>query len=197
VFEKYEILFAVSSGDFGSPIVEENIPGGRNGWTPSARLWRNIMASSWNNGAPREIYWKVIGTRSDRTRIESQVRSIRAGDPEPVILHRPLDGATFSTGESPIFEFDTNCNITLVLEFSPLADFSDPGKIRGFSFPGKQTRTPGFVHGTLTVVQWGQVMELIGDGTGYFRVKASDRLGRETFSEVRSFLIQSRSARRN
>lgn len=197
MFERYEILFAVSPGDFGSPIVEENIPGGKNGWRPSARLWRDIMASSWNNGAPREVCWKVIGTRSDRTRIESQVRTIRAGDPEPVTLHRPVDGATFSSRESPIFEFDPNCNTTFVLEFSPLGDFSDPEKIKRFSLLGKQIRNPGFVHGTLTVHQWGQVVELMGDGMGYFRVKASDPLGRDTFSEVRSFLIQSRSARRS
>jgi hypothetical protein len=189
-FTKYTILFSTSSSDFTTAIGRVNIQGTQNNWTPTYGLWRKIMTSSNNNGNIRDIYWKVIGTRTDKTTTESEVRDLQIGAPQAVTIDAPLDGATLSSVVVPTFDFNTNCNIKFRLEFSPSNDFADPKRMKGFNFSTKDPNVSTVINWGLTTPQWNSVKKLVETGTSYFRIKAWDRISRETISEVRSFTAQ-------
>jgi hypothetical protein len=189
-FTKYTILFSTSSGDFSSPIARANIKGTQSSWIPMARVWKSIMTSSYNNGNIRDIYWKVVGIKSDKTTVESEVRSFSIGDPQAVSINSPLNGSSLPSGEPPTFDFNSNCNVKFTLEFSPNGDFADPTKIKGFNTTTNDPNVESAVARTLTSAQWNAVKKLIGTGTGYFRITARDGMNRKTISEVRSFIVQ-------
>jgi len=188
-YVRYTILFSISPTDFttrGTLITRANIPGTNDKWTPAIILWKRMMTLSFNKGNIRDIYWKVIGTKPDRTTVESEVRSLSIGSPQPVTINSPQDGITLSSDVPPTYDFNLNCNIKCRLEFSPLNDFRDPNKIRGFFFITIDPNVQISLNRALTLNQWINVMKLVR-GTGYFRIKAWDGINRETTSEVRSF----------
>jgi hypothetical protein len=148
------------------------------------------MTQSYNSGNTRDIYWKVIGTTSSRTTVESEVRNFQVGTAQTVTIQFPGDGDVLSSGTPPTFIFDTNCNTKFRLEFSSLNDFSDTTKIKGFAYTVRDTNTLTTLQKTLTPGQWNAVKKLISSGTGFFRIKAWDGISRETKSEVRAFTIQ-------
>jgi len=65
----------------------------------------------------------------------------------------------------------------------------DSSETKGFSYSVKDPNVETTLQKTLTSSQWNGVKSLVGEGTGYFRVRAWDGLKRETVSEVRSFTI--------
>jgi hypothetical protein len=85
---------------------------------------------------------------------------------------------------------NTNCNVKFTLEFSPLDAFSDPKTIKKIVFTLKDPVLQPTFQKTLTSWEWTSARKLLFP-RGYFRVKASDAIGRETISEVRSFSVQS------
>jgi len=189
----YKILFSTSPTDFitrGIVISTANISATSNSWTPSKRVWKKIMMSSYNNGGIRDVYWKVIGKRTDQATVESEGRSFRIGGPQAGTIHAPLDGAALSSTTPPIFNFNSNCNIKFRLEFSLLSDFSDPKQVKWFIYTTKDPNIETTIQKTLTSSQWTAVKKLISTGQGYFRIKAWDGIKREAISEVRSFMIQ-------
>jgi surface antigen len=189
-FKKFTILFSTSPTDFTAPIARKSIPGASNSWTPPIGLWKKIMKLSYNNGGIRDIYWKVIGKRSDRTTAESEVRSFHICPSGAVTINSPSEGELISSNVPPTFNFNSNCNVKFRLEFSPVSDFSDPTKIKGFVFTTNDPNVETVIQKTLTPGQWRAVKKLVGRGTGYFRIKTWDGIKRETVSEVRSFSIQ-------
>jgi hypothetical protein len=148
------------------------------------------MKSSNNNGSIRPIYWKVVGTKSDRTTVGSEVRRFSIGTPQIVNINAPLDGAILDPAILPTFDFDTNCNTKFTLQISSLSDFSVSTKIKAFNFTASNPNLVSSLQKTLSSFQWTGVKKLIGTGTGYFRIKAWDGLSRPTVSEVRMFSIQ-------
>jgi hypothetical protein len=189
-FTGYSIVFSASQTDFTTPIVKANISSGANSWTPSIWPWKKIMTSSHNAGAPRDIYWKVIGNKSDGTKVQSETRSFRIGDRQEVTIHNPQNPAVLPAGTPPTFDFDTHCNTKFRLEFSSLDDFSDPRKIKAFTYVTRDPNIQTTIQKTLTLFQWNTVKKLVGTETGYFRIKAWDGINRGTTSEVRFFMIQ-------
>jgi hypothetical protein len=85
---------------------------------------------------------------------------------------------------------NTNCNVKFTLEFSPSDAFSDPKTTKKIVFTLKDPILQPTVQKTLTSSEWTSVRKLLAP-RGYFRIKASDAIGRETVSEVRSLNIQS------
>jgi hypothetical protein len=194
-FTRFTIFFSTSPTNFstrGLLLAKANIPGSRNSWIPAITLWKTMMKSSDNNGTIRSIYWKVVGTKFDNTTSDSEVRAFHIGAPQPVTINTFLDGAILQPTPPPTFNFDSRCNIKFRVEFSPLRDFSDPKKIVGFIFTTKDPNMEPVMNRTLTPQQWIAVRQLIGTGTGYFRIKAWDGIKRETVSiDVMSFSIES------
>jgi hypothetical protein len=194
-YSGFKILFSASSTDFttlGIKVAAGSVMGTSNSWKPSSLNWKTIMKSSNNNGSIRPIYWKVIGARSDRTTVESEVRSFSIGGPEAqvVTINAPLDDAILDPATPPTFDFDTNCNTRFKLEISSLSDFSVLTKTRGFNFMTSNPNLLLSLQKTLSSFQWSAVKRLIGAQIGYFRIKAWDGLNRETVSEIRTFTIQ-------
>jgi uncharacterized repeat protein (TIGR01451 family) len=185
---RFTILFSISPTDFstqGILIARANIQGTRNSWTPVIGLWKRIMTLSFNKGDIRCVYWKVIGTRPDRTTVESEVRSLSIAKPQPVTINSPQNG-TLPTGVPPTIDFNLNGNVRFRLEFSPFNDFRNPKKIKAFVYTSSDPNVVTSFNRTLTLNQWIAVMKLVR-GTGYFRIKAWDGINRVTISETRSF----------
>jgi hypothetical protein len=187
------VLFSISPVDFsrrGILIGRAAVRGTSDSWTPPISLWKNILIASDNTGNARPVYWKVTGMKPDRTAVESEVWSFSIGNPQVVAIGAPDDGASLPVGTTPTFIFDSNCNTKFRLEFSPLGDFSDPTKIKGFIFIVRDPNVEKTLQRRLTPGQWMAVKQLIGAGTGYFRVKAWDGIKRETISATRLFTVQ-------
>jgi subtilisin family serine protease len=192
-FSGFKILFSTSPTDFtttGIKVAAGSATGTSNNWKPSSFNWKAIMKSSNNNGSIRPIYWKVVGTKADKTTVTSEVRSFSIGTEQAVTINAPLDGAILDPVTLPTFDFDTNCNTKFTLQISSLSDFSVSTKVKGFNFTVSNPNLVVSLQKTLSSFQWNGVKKLVGAGTGYFRIKAWDGLSRPTVSEVRSFTIQ-------
>jgi len=192
-FSGFKILFSTSPTDFttlGVKVAVGSATGTSSSWKPSSFNWKAIMKASNNNGSIRPIYWKVVGTEADRTKVESEVRSLTIGTPQTVTINAPLNGAMLNPAAPPIFDFTTDCNTKFRLEISSLSDFSVSTKIKAFNFAVTNPNLVLSLGKTLSVFQWTGVKKLVGTGAGYFRIKAWDALSRPTVSEIRSFIIQ-------
>jgi hypothetical protein len=189
---KYTILISTSPTDFTTTRVvihKASVSGATHTWKPSSFVWKRILQSSYNLGAIRDIYWKVVGTKPDGTFTETEVRSFRIGTPQPVSIHTPMEGETFLSSVPPTLDFDSNCNKKFTLEFSPSSDFSDRQKIRSVTFMIMNSNSQTTLQKTLSSFQWKGITKLLGAG-GYLRIKAWDGINRGTISEVRGFRIQ-------
>ncbi len=189
-FKGFTILYSTSYSDFSTPISRAAISPQKNSWIPTMGSWKAIMGTSYNSGSVRDIYWKLVGTMADKTKVESEIGSFRIGDLQAVTVNTPSDAAVFSSTTPPTLSFNSNCNIKFLLQFSSLSDFSDARKIRGFTFTTRDPNIDTVITRTLTSLQWASVKKLIGTGTGYFRITAWDGINRKTISEVRSFIIR-------
>jgi hypothetical protein len=190
-FNSYTILFSNSPIDFETKGILITKAGAKGtSWTPPNRSWKSIMTSSHNGGTPQDIYWKVVGTRPDRTTAESNVNSFRIDDPQPVVVIAPQEGDSLPSDVSPTFAFSPKGNVKFKLEFCPSDDFLDPKKIKGFNYRTGNPNQETVMTETLTSTQWGSIKKLLGV-SGHFRIKAWDGIKRETVSETRSFRIQS------
>jgi hypothetical protein len=145
------------------------------------------MTSGSQNG---NIYWKLIGTRSDRSTSESDIRSFQIDRPQYVTINAPLEH-TLPGAPPPTFDFNTNCNVKFTLEISSVFDFSDPKKIKSFNYTTRDPNTEQKLVKTLPSYQWNAVKKLIGTEMGHFRIKAWDGMNRETVSVERPFNILS------
>lgn len=188
-FKSFTIQFSTSSTDFeAGKILSAQVSGTKFKWKPEITSWLKIMKKSYNFGDVRDIYWKVTGKKPDDARIESEVWSFQVGPTQPVILNSPVDGQRLDSAIAPTFSFTVNCNVKFMLEFSLLANFSDPAQIWGFPSSRKDPNAKPVKNQTLTWDQWTLVKKKLGT-QGYFRVKAWDSINRETISEVRSIEI--------
>jgi hypothetical protein len=187
-FTGFTIFLSTSPTDFttrGVLITKASVRATTNTWIPSSFVWKKIMTLSSQNG---NIYWKVEGTKPDRTNLKSAVWNFQIGTPQPVTINAPpagpLPGST-----PPTFDFNTSCNAKFKLEISSIGDFSDPKKIKSFNYTTRDPNIDQRLIKILSSFQWNSIKKLIGTGTGHFRIKAWDGINRETVSEVRSFTI--------
>jgi hypothetical protein len=144
------------------------------------------MTSCSQNG---ETYWKVIGTRPNRTTAESVAWSFNIGPSQFVTINAPTAGP-LPASTPPTFDFSTSCNVKFKLEISSVGDFSDPKKIKSFNYTTRDPNVDQKLIKTLSSFQWNSVKKMVGTGAGHFRIKAWDGINRESVSEVRSFTIQ-------
>jgi Zn-dependent metalloprotease len=189
----FKILFSTSPVDFttkGVIVLAGSAAGTSSSWWPSSSNWKKIMKSSDNYGSIRPIYWKVVGTKADKTIVESEVGSLSIGPPQGATINTPLDGAILDSVNLPTFDVNATSNTKFRLEFSSLSDFSIPTNVKGVNVKVSDPNLYPSFQKTLSSSQWSGITKLIGSGAGYFRIKAWDVLKRETVSEVRTFSIQ-------
>jgi hypothetical protein len=188
-FTGFTIFLSTSPTDFttqGVLITKASVRSTINRWTPSSSVWKKIMTLSSQNG---DIYWKVVGTKPDKTTLESKVWDFRIGTQQPVIINAPLAGP-LPAATPPTFDFNTKCNVKFKLEISSVNNFSDPKKIKSFNYTTRDPNIDQRLIKPLSSFQWNSIKKLIGTGTGHFRIKAWDGINRESVSEMRSFTIQ-------
>jgi len=188
-FGSYNIRVSISSTDFKTDknlLLSAQVSGAKYQWKPDITSWLKIMKTSYNRGSVRDIYWKVIGKRLDGTKIESRVWRFRVEPAQPVTMIDPPDA--LDSGIAPTFSFNANCNVKFMLEFSPLADFSDPQQAVGFLSSMKDPNADPVKDKTLSWDQWTVVKKRLG-AQGYFRIRAWDTINRETLSEIGSIQI--------
>jgi len=193
-FAQFTILFSTSRTDFstrGILLTKATVPGTRRNSIPSITVWKAIMKSSHNNNSPRSIYWKIVGTKPDKTAIHSDVGAFHIGAPQEVTINTPVNCPIIESGTIPTFNFSSSCNLKFVLEISSSSDFGDPNLIKRFTFTTRNPNVDTVLNRTLTSQQWIAVRQLIGSGTGYFRIKAWDAINRESVSGVACFIIES------
>jgi len=171
-------------------VAKASIKGTETHWAPSAGIWKKILTSSYNNGSIRDIYWKLIGTKADKSTEQSEARSFQVGIPQAVTINVPSSGTMLPSGTPPTFDFAANCNTKFRLEFSSLEDFSDSKMMKGFNYSTKDPNAETTLQKALSSSQWTSVKKLMGTGTGYFRIKAWDGLKRDSVSEVRAFTVR-------
>ncbi|SPD73364.1 exported hypothetical protein [uncultured Desulfobacterium sp.] len=193
-FKSFTIVFSTSPTDFstkGVSIAKGKIKLNQSSYIPSIATWKKLLPASNNKGDIREVYWKVIGTRTGNSTWESGVRHFRVDDPYAVVIQSPDNDTSLSSQTAPTFTFDTNCNTKFTLEFSALEGFSNPKLIKKFKYSSKDPNTETTKVVTLSLSRWKNIVKLVGIGSkGYFRVTAKDGLSRETISETISFTIQ-------
>ncbi|MGZ6229985.1 MAG: choice-of-anchor Q domain-containing protein [Syntrophales bacterium] len=190
-FKNFTILFSTSSTDFSktSLITQANIPGTKQSYTPSLGVWKKIMTSSNNGGMIRKIYWKVVGTRANKSTQDSDTRNFLIDIPYSALISSPYNEAVLSSGTPPTFIFTANNNIKLMLEISVLKDFGNSKYIKKFTYSVKDPNVTTSLTKTFSSGQWNSVKKLVGTA-GYFRILAWDGINRETISEIKSFTIQ-------
>jgi hypothetical protein len=189
--KRYTIIFSTSPTDFATTGVVINKASGTGTtktWKPSSFVWKKILQSSDNLGTIRDVYWKVVGTKTDGKLSESDVRRLRIGNAQSVTINLPASGEPLFATIPPTFNFAANCNKKFTLEFSPLIDFSDPKKIKAVTLSITNPNVQTIVQKTLSSFQWNGIVKLLGAG-GYFRIKAWDALNRLTIEVPRNFSI--------
>ncbi len=194
VFKSFTILFSTSPTDFSTEGVlaaKANVSGRYTRYALSAGTWKKIMTASDNDGNARDIFWKVTGTRTDKTPWESAARHLRMDEPQAAVIQSPRDGTEFPLEGFPTFVVETNCNVAFQLEVSSLSNnFADPKQVQRITMKAANPNETILLQKTLSSGQWNAVKKRVGaGGTGYFRIRAWDRINRETVSEIRSFTV--------
>jgi hypothetical protein len=131
------------------------------------------------------IYWRVVGTRANKTTFTSEISSIIVGASDPV------EDATISSaskGSIPELSWQNNCNIKFKAWFGGDDTFS---KKSTYSFSMKNPiDNGGYFVKTLSPNYWKSIRRLVGDITGstiYWYVESWDGLGRYANTDVMSF----------
>jgi hypothetical protein len=149
--------------------------------TINSNTWKKILSIT-SSGA---IYWRVVGTRKDKTTFESEVRSILVDPPQAV--GTPLISSV-SKGSIPSLSWQNQCSLKLKVYFGNDQNFA---KKYTLTFNIKNpTDNGGTSVKPLSSSQWGAIRKLVGNKTGakiYWYVESWDGLGRYAKTDVMNF----------
>jgi hypothetical protein len=127
------------------------------------------------------MFWRVIGTRSDKTTVISNTLSILIDSPQPV---GNLLITNASKSSTPTLSWDNQCNIKFKVWFGNTPNFS---KKTSVSFTIKNPDDNGGVFaGTLNSSQWTSVQGVVGRVSGapiYWYVESWDGANRHVVSQ--------------
>ena len=150
--------------------------------TPS--VWKKVFLLPGSTGGA--VNWKVIGTRGDGKKEESNSPSFQIGAPKavqnPVIF--PTDWSL------PTLAWETNCHSKCTVWFGPDGNFTKSKKL---SFAGSvpPKREELFTY-QLTSRDWNAIRNLVGHRSGvtiYWFVEAWDGLKRRSATDLMSFTL--------
>ena len=178
-FKSYEIQFS-SNDTFDS--ISAKVKTSATEVRLSSTTWKKVLLIRGTAGGA--VYWRVVGTRADRTPAPSNVCSILIEGAHGV--DSPQISPT-GKGSLPTLSWTNHCNKKFKVWFGNDISFS---KKKSFSFNLKdlsETFTKG-----LTSSQWGSIRKLVGDSddspiTWY--VESWDGLGRHATTEVMNFVL--------
>ena len=184
-FGSYEIQFSADP-TFTSIPVTIKVSGENRERLMTLSEWKKVLKIPGTNGG--NVYWRVTGTLSDGTVINSDIRSIIVSEPQPIM--DPILSPAIRSG-LPELTWQNNCNVNFKVWFG-----SDPtfAKRRIFSFRLTDPNVDeGIFSRQLTQLQWLLIRRLVGDKSGlpiYWYVESQDGLNRSMTTDVMSFELE-------
>ena len=145
--------------------------------------WKKVLLMPGVSGGT--IYWRVVGTRTNKTTFITQSLSIVINPPQAV------GNATISPtskGSLPQLSWQNNCDIKFKASFGSDAGFSQK---TGYSFTIQNPNAGDFLK-SLASGQWKAIRKLVGDISGspiYWYVESWDKLNRHTVTGDMSFVL--------
>jgi len=137
------------------------------------------------------VYWKVVGTRTDKTKVESDVFSFIVDEPLPVGSPQIVDTTKSAL---PTLSWENNCAKKFKVWFGDDPDFmlrTTRKKAMAFA-DANPTDSGGMFTTTLTPRQWSVVRKVVGDLSGwtiYWYVESWDHLRRLSKTGVMDFIL--------
>jgi len=190
LFKRYEIQFSADE-NFGSKMVmvKAKVPSGISQAAISLSAWKKIFMLPGTAGG--EVYWRIVGTRSDKTTGTSNVYSLVIGAPYEATN---ADIRPVSTGSLPTLSWENKCNKKFKVWFGNNPDFTKSGiKKKSFSFSVSNPGDNGGVFSKeLSLGQWRSIRKLVGNFSGstiYWYVESWDGLKRYSRTGVFNFAL--------
>ena len=186
-FKSSEIQFSLDP-DFNKTPIKTKAASTTN--IIASITWKRVLSLPGRSGGT--VYWRVVGTRSDkaRTKVYSEVRSITIDPPESA--GNPNISSASKTS-IPTLGWQNNCNVKFKIWFGNNLDLPKATKKRTFVFTVKNPLdNAGDFNKTLTLSQWKSIRTLVGDipgGTFYWYVESWDGLGRYAKTNLMSFAL--------
>lgn len=172
-----------------STILKAKVKPGVNELQMTTGVWKKVLLLPGINGGT--VYWRVVGTKADKTRVESNVQSFSVA--EAGAAGSPSVSPTSITG-LPTLSWGNNCNIKFKAWFGNDPDFTTPGmKKKALSFKVSNPSDSGGVFALeLTSGQWNSIHKLVGSAPGqtiYWYVESWDVVKRYKKTSVMSFTV--------
>jgi hypothetical protein len=181
-FKSYEIQFSLLS-DFSK--VAKKIKTNGTSHLVSPTNWKGILLLPGKFGGT--VFWRVVGTRTDKTIATTQPFSLVVDPPDPV--RNPSLSST-SRNTLPEMTWENACNVKFKVWFGNTPDFS---KKTTLNFSLKNPLDSGGVFRVgLTSRQWETIRKMAGDQAGatvYWYVECWDGLRRYAKTNVMSFVL--------
>ena len=188
VFKSYQIQFS-SDDQFGLIPVKVRVNGKKVQATLPLNTWKKVLLLPGGYGGT--VYWRVIGTGSNKSTAVSNVGSLVIESPYAIENPSlsPIDGTS-----RPTLSWNNNCNTKFKVWFGNKADFTEPGmKKKVFSFTDSDPAgSGGMFTKTLATSQWASIKKLIknqDNSTIYWYVESRDRFNRYGKTEVMYFVV--------
>ena len=183
-FNNYEIQFSSDTVFITFP-VKISVYRGMTEHFMTSYEWKRIWSIPGESGGI--VFWRVIGTRSDGTKITSEGRSMMIEPAQPV--GSPAISPTRKSS-LPTLNWENNCNKKFKGWFGSDRIFTNK-IILNFNI-SNPTDSGGAFTQSLTAYQWTTIRRLVGNVSGsliYWYVESWDGLNRATATEMMSFIL--------
>lgn len=191
-FTGYEIQFSKTAG-FDVIAARDKVSS--TSTVVNYNSWKKVLlapgihasGSSTPLAAGGPVFWRVVGTRSDKTLVISDTLSVFIDTPQPV--GNPTITNT-SKSSLPILSWENNCNFRSKVWFGNNPFFTHQTSV---SFDVKDpTENGGVFTESLTSGQWTAVQSVTGRVTGstvYWYVESRDGVNRRVVTQPATFFV--------
>ena len=181
-FKSYEIQFSLDSS-FSKSVKKFKATGTSVHF--SLTNWKGLLLLPGKSGGT--IYWRVIGTRTDKTSAISLPFSMVVLPPEPA--QSPNLSSTSRSASSEL-TWENACNVKFKVWFGSDPNFTKKTTLN-FTLKNPLDNT-GELKATLTSRQWETIRKLVGDKSGetlYWYIECWDGLGRYSKTDAMNFTL--------
>jgi hypothetical protein len=190
VFTSSNLLFSLTADFSNIPLKVRGNPG-VNQITLRPDTWKKVLLFPGVDGGL--IYWTVIATKKDKTRVEGDVFFLEVAGAEPV-ANPAMSHTSKGTFPPPTLSWENQCNTKFKAWFGNSANLQTSGakKVAISTSVKDPNGNQGISTVTLTSGQWTSIRKLGGNVTGavlYWYVESWDTLGREKKTDVMSFVL--------
>jgi hypothetical protein len=181
-FRGYEIQF---SPDSSFSLIRAKVKTTATQVTIKSSTWKRVLLIP--EGSEGTVYWRVVGTRANRTKFTSEFQSIIIDTAQAV--GNPNISST-SKGSPPELSWENNCNTKFKVWFGSDEQFTKK-KTFAFNITNPNDNEGEFMK-VLTFGQWMAVRRVVKDTSGstiYWYVESWDGLKRYNKTDVMSFVL--------